>query len=428
MKKAAFYTLGCKVNQYETQAMKEMFINSGYEICEFSDMADVYVVNSCTVTATGDKKSRQAIRRAKRINPDCISVLTGCYAQSLNKEQIKELGADIVIGTGKRNEIIEAVEKALKEKNAYMFVDKLSKHTEFEETPVTDFDSKTRAMIKIQDGCDRFCSYCIIPYVRGPVRSRNLKSIVKEAERLSENSFKEVVLTGIQVAAYGKDSEGDLTTVIEEVSKTEKIERIRLSSLEVVAITEDFLKRTLKTGKLCPSFHLSLQSGSDSVLKRMNRRYNAEEYYEAVQKIKKYYPDAAITTDIIVGFPGETEEEFEESYAFAEKVGFAKIHVFPYSKREGTKAALMEGQIENKVKEDRLKKMIGLGEKLHHEFLKQNIGKEHKVLFEQKNEEDYYVGYTENYIKVRLKSDNDLTDKVISVLLSDENVLSDDEN
>lgn len=429
MKKVAFYTLGCKVNQYETQAMSDMFVNNGYEVCNFSETADVYVVNSCTVTSTGDKKSRQAIRRAKRNNPNCVSVLTGCYAQSLNDKQIEELGADIVIGTGKRNEIIDAVNNFLTEKKKYTIIDELSSHRDFEETPVDGFDLKTRAMIKIQDGCNRFCSYCIIPYVRGPVRSRNMESIINEAERLAKNGFKEVVLTGIQVAAYGSDNKkGDLASVVENVSKVQGIERIRLSSLEVVAITDDFLKRTAETKKLCPSFHLSLQSGCSSVLERMNRRYTPDEYYSAVEKIRNYYPDAAITTDIIVGFPGETEEEFLESYNFAEKVKFAKIHVFPYSKREGTKAALMEGQLENKIKDERAAKMIKLGENLHNEFMAHNVNKEHSVLFEQKNLQGYYEGYTENYIKVQIKSDEDLTDRILKVKLTEENIIEENEN
>ena len=424
MKKAAFYTLGCKVNQYETQAMAEMFEKEGYTICNFSEIADVYVVNSCTVTAIGDKKSRQAIRRAKRLNPNSVSVLTGCYAQKLTDDEIRSLGADIVLGTGKRNEIIDAVNNFLKTGEECAKVDKLSMHREFEETPVKTFDEKTRGMIKIQDGCNRFCSYCIIPDVRGPVRSRKMESILSEAERLAASGFKEIVLAGIQVAAYGSDnSEGTLADVIVNVSEIDGIERIRLSSLEVVAITDEFLKKTSATGKLCPSFHLSLQSGSKSVLQRMNRRYTPDEYFEAVNLIRKYFLDAAITTDMIVGFPGETEEEFTESYNFARKVKFAKIHTFPYSKREGTTAAEMAGQLDKGVKDERAAKLIKLGEQLHNEFINQNIGKIHKVLFEQKNRDGDFEGYTENYIKVVMPSDSDLTDKIKEVTLSADNII-----
>ncbi len=425
----AFLTLGCKVNQYETQAMSEMFLKNRYEIASFQEKADVYVVNSCTVTAMGDKKSRQALNKAKRLNPDGVFVLTGCYAQSLKTEEIKDLGLDVIIGTGNRDKIVDLVQKALLKKETILKIDDLKTHKDFEETPIDGFLGKTRAMIKIEDGCNRFCSYCIIPYVRGNIRSRNLESIVKEAKRLSEKGFKEVVLTGIQVAAYGQDlGKGDLAEVIEKVSEVEGIERIRLSSLEVLAITDDFLQRVYKTGKLCPSFHLSLQSGSETVLKRMNRRYTPFQYEEAVNKIRKYYPDAAITTDIIVGFPGETEEEFKETVDFANKIGFSKIHIFPYSKRKGTKAYDMKDQIEKQVKTDRASRLLKIADTLQEDFIKENIGKTHKILFEQINKDGFYEGYTKNYIKVIHKSDIDLTDKVKSLVLTKDNIVKEFDN
>ena len=421
MRKAAFYTLGCKVNQYETQAMMDLFSKNGFELCDFHQTADVYVINSCTVTGTGDKKSRQAVHRAKRQNPDSVVVLAGCYAQSLSEGEAKKLGADILLGTGKKNNVLEIVQKVLQEKKPIMLVDELSEHRIFEETPISSYQDKTRALLKIQDGCDRYCSYCIIPYVRGPVRSRQMEEIVKECTRLSQAGFQEVVLTGIQVAAYGSDlGKGSLIEVIEQVSAVKGIKRIRLSSLECVAITEDFLKRAKATGKLCPSFHLSLQSGSDSVLERMNRRYRTERYEKVVSLIRQFYPDAGITTDVIVGFPGETEEEFQQSLQFVEKIRFSQVHVFPYSPRKGTKAAQMDQQLEKWIKEERAKKMSRLGERLHQEFIRSLWGKRYPVLFEQKNKEGAWEGFTPNYVNVFVKEE-DLGGKILEVTLSEEN-------
>ncbi len=416
MKKAAFFTLGCKVNQYETQAMTEQFIKNGYEICDFSEYADVYVVNSCTVTATGDKKSRQALRRGKKTNPDAVCVLAGCYAQHLTADEAKDLGADVVIGTGNKGQVVELVQKAMSEKTQQIKVDSLGGHRVFEETPISQFDNKTRAVVKIQDGCDRFCSYCIIPYVRGPIRSRPVDSLKREVKRLADAGFKEIVLSGIQVAAYGTDIGGiTLADAIEESAKENNIERIRLSSMEVVAITDEFMKRVYNTGKLCQSFHLSLQSGCDSVLKRMNRRYDTKKYLESLELIRKYYPDAAITTDVIVGFPGETDDEFDKSLKFAEKAGFSKMHVFPYSKREGTKAALMDGQLEKHIKEERVKKMMTLDEILHERFLKSIENNTYNVLFEREVKKGIYEGYTENYIEVYKHSDTDISGKILQL-------------
>lgn len=422
MKKVSFFTLGCRVNQYETEAMAEAFIKKGYEIADFNDLCDVYVVNSCTVTAMGDKKSRQAVRRAKRLAPDSVTVIAGCYAQAMKKEGKTLKEADIILGTDMKGKAVEAVENFLKEKEQIIMVEDLKDHRTFCETPLTTYQAKTRAMLKIEDGCDRFCSYCIIPYVRGPVRSRQPEEIKKELKILGENNFKEIVITGIQVAAYGKDLDVDLglIDIIELAAAEESIERIRLGSLEPVVITEDFMMRAKNTGKLCPSFHLSLQSGCDSVLKRMNRRYTTKEYKNAIDLIRKFYPDAGITTDIIVGFPGETEEEFKTSLEFAEKIAFSHVHVFPYSIREGTKAALMNGQLEKSVKEERVKKMSAVADKTKETFLNSVIGKTYPVLFEQEVESGVYEGYTPNYIAIRMKSDTNIAHQIIDVTITKE--------
>lgn len=420
MKKVSFFTLGCRVNQYETEAMSECFLKNGYTLCDFSEICDIYVINSCTVTGTGDKKTRQAVRRAKRQNPDAITVLAGCYAQYLIKEGQTLKEADIILGTGMKGKIVEAVESFIKQKTQVVMVEDLKNHREFEETPLTTYQNKARAMLKIEDGCDRFCSYCIIPYVRGPVRSRNMEEIYSELKKLGENNFKEIVLTGIQVAAFGKDFKSDvsLIDVIELAAKQDSIKRIRLGSLEPVIITEDFLTRVKNTGKFCPSFHLSLQSGCDSVLKRMNRRYTTKEYQNAIDLIRKFFPDAGITTDIIVGFPGETDEEFEKSLTFAKTIGFSHVHVFPYSIREGTKAAAMDGQIEKSVKDIRVKRMSAIANITKQDFYNSVIGNTYPVLFEREVSPDIYEGYTPNYITVRIKSDTDISHKIVDVTLT----------
>jgi threonylcarbamoyladenosine tRNA methylthiotransferase MtaB len=414
LKKVSFFTLGCRVNTYETQAMCDIFKKNGYEIADFNEICDVYVVNSCTVTAMGDKKSRQELRKAKRKNKDAICALVGCYAQNLIQKGEAFEEADIILGNGFKDKIIDAVEKALQERKQQILVEDALKQRTYSGEKIESFDDKTRAMIKIQDGCDRFCSYCIIPYVRGPVKSRKLSDIKEEVERISACGFKEIVLTGIQVAAFGQDTkEGSLCDVVEMCAEIDGIERIRLGSVEPVIITDEFLTRVKNTGKFCPSFHISLQSGCDETLKRMNRRYTSEKYFEAVLKIREYFPFAGITTDVIVGFPGETEEEFDKSLAFAEKVGFTHIHVFPYSIREGTKAATMEGQIEKSIKDIRVKLMNDVGEKSHKEFLEKLKGETFKVLVEREKEKGVYVGYTENYIEVEIKSEKNITEEIV---------------
>ena len=417
MKKAAFYTLGCRVNQYETQAMKEIFERNGFSICSFDDKADVYVVNSCTVTATGDKKSRQMLSRAKKQNPDAITVLAGCYAQKLSKEEISVIKADVILGNNAKEKIVDAIQKIADERKIYWVSD--LKNAIYSDMKLESYEEKTRALIKIEDGCDRFCSYCIIPYVRGPVRSRPFEEIICEAQRLAENGFKEIVITGIQTAAY-KYKDLTLGDVVSEVAKVRGIERIRLGSLEPVIITDEFLTVLKQTNKICPTFHLSLQSGSDSVLKRMNRRYDSATYKDKINKIKEYFPDAAITTDVIAGFPGETEAEHKQTVEFAESIGFAHMHVFPYSPREGTKAASMDGQLEKKTKEERTRELNALSEKMHDEFVEKNKGKAYPVLFEQLTDDGRYEGLTPNYITVKVKSDTDLRGIIKEITICDD--------
>ena len=422
MKKVAFYTLGCRVNQYETQVMMNSFKKEGYTISEFDDVCDVYVVNSCTVTAMSDKKSRQALRKAKRTNPSSVCVIVGCYPQNLKDNNLIS-EADIVLGNDRKDKLIEIVKKHLETRDKVIEVFPSKTFRKYaDENVLPLFDNKTRAMIKIQDGCDRFCSYCIIPYVRGPVRSRSIESIIEEAKELSEKGFLEVVLTGIQTAAYGQDlKEGSLIEVIEKVAGIDGIKRIRLGSLEPLIITDEFVERAERTKKICPSFHLSLQSGCDSVLKRMNRRYNTEMYRKSIETIRKVFPDAAITTDVIAGFPGETEEEFKESLEFIETIGFTHIHAFPYSVREGTKAAEMQDQVEKSQKEERVKMLNEVGEKSHKSFLNSLYGNMYPVLFEKEIGDNVYHGLTPNYIDIFLKSDENIADKIIDVVIDEKN-------
>lgn len=421
MKTVAFYTLGCKVNQYETEAMAELFQKNGYSVVNAEDKADVYVINTCTVTNLGDRKSRQFIRRAKRMNKDAIVAVVGCYVQVSPDEVFEIEDVDLVIGTSDKNKIVELCEE-VKEKNKRMkIVEDIMKVREFEEMSIDEVKGKTRAFIKIQEGCNQYCSYCIIPYARGPVRSRNLENIVKEVEKLGRRGFKEIVLTGIHIASYGKDL-GDirLIDVIESIHDVEGIERIRLSSLEPTIITEDFMNRLSKLPKVCDHFHLSLQSGSNTVLKRMNRKYTTEEYLSIVKLIRKYMPDVGLTTDIIVGFPGETDEEFEETYDFVKEVGFSRIHVFKYSPREGTPAAKFKNQVDGTVKTERSKKLIELGERLTKTFNERFVGKIMDVLFEEevKGKSGLIEGYTTNYIRVAALGDSSIEGRILPVRMN----------
>lgn len=427
-KKIAFTTLGCKVNMYDTEAMIELFEKKGYEITNFNEFADIYLINTCTVTNSGDKKSRQAIRRAKKINPKAIVVATGCYAQVRPQEIEKTEGINIIVGTKDRKNIVEIVENYSDDTKVINIVGNIMKEKTFEELSVHSLKDHTRAYLKIQEGCNRFCSYCIIPYARGPVRSRNPKEIIKEVETLAKNGFKEIVLAGIHVASYGIDLKDiTLIDIIQQVHKIKGIERIRFSSIEPFAITEKFVSALKELPKVCDHFHLSLQSGCNKTLKRMNRRYTCDEYKKAVDKLKSIYPDVAITTDIIVGFPGENENDFKESMTFAGKIKFAKIHVFPYSPKTGTKAAEFSEQIPPDTKNLRSSQMINLSNELNKEFLSNYIGKTKEVLFERCLGDNIYEGHTTNYIAVRTKSETDISNKILNVkiikILKEETVL-----
>lgn len=415
MKSVASYALGCKVNQYESEAIAELFEEKGYDVVGIDDKADVYVINTCTVTNFGDKKSRQLIRKVKRQNPDALVAVVGCYAQTAPDEVMKIEGVNIVIGTKDRKEIVSIVEN-YHDNKPENHVSPIMKEREFEHLKIHKLKNRTRAYLKIQDGCSQFCSYCIIPYARGPIRSRDPEDIMEEVNVLAENGFKEIVLTGIHVASYGKDIKNiDLLGIIKKVHEVEGIERIRFSSIEPNIITDEFVSEIVKLKKVCHHFHLSLQSGCDKTLKAMNRKYTTEKYYDAVCILRKYMADVAITTDIIVGFPGETEEDFNESYEFAKKVQFSKIHVFPYSPKKGTPAAERKDQILNSVKQERSKKLIELSDKMANEFMSKYIDKSVEVLFERNIGENQYEGHTGNYIKVVGNSNTDVSNNIVNV-------------
>lgn len=415
MNRVAFHTLGCKVNQYETEAMEKMFEDKDYIIVKEDDLADIYVINTCTVTNLSDRKSRQFIRRVKKINEDSVIAVVGCYSQVSPDEVEKIEGVDVIIGTSDRNKIVELCEKAKADNQRINIVRSIKTYDEFEEINVDDIKSMTRAYIKIQDGCNQFCSYCIIPYARGPIRSRQIYDIIKETERLAKSGFKEVILTGIHIASYGKDLGAiRLGDVIKEISKVNGIERIRLSSLEPNIITEEFMEKLVDSRKVCDHFHLSLQSGCDRILQRMNRRYTSDVFRERVNLIRKYMPNAGITTDIIVGFPGETEEDFKETFEFVKTIGFSRIHVFKYSSRKGTPAAKLENQIHGSIKNDRSTRLIELGDDLMEVFASKYIGKNMEVLFEEKYN-GYYEGYSTNYIRVKSYSEEDIVGQLINI-------------
>lgn len=402
-KTVAIFTLGCKVNQYETQAMRELFEKRGYDVISHDQVADIYIINTCTVTNVGDKKSRQFIRRAKRNNPEAIIAVVGCYAQTAPEEVLAIEEVNIVIGTNERNKIVDLVEKSTANDKINL-VDDIMKVKKFEEMSIENVKGKTRAFLKIQEGCNQYCSYCIIPYARGPIRSRGKTEIINEIKNLVDQGFKEVVLTGIHVASYGKDlnPKESLIDILTEVNDIDGLERIRLSSLEPTLFTDEFLEGLSQLKKICQHFHLSLQSGCNATLKRMNRKYTAEEYRDIVDKIRKVYPKIAITTDIIVGFPGETEEEFNITYNFVKEIAFSEIHVFKYSPREGTPAAKYKEQIYGTTKHYRSEKLIKLGEELKRNYSSIFIGSKKDVLFEtlSKEVEGYIEGHTDNYLKV----------------------------
>ena len=423
-----FITLGCKVNQYETNAMAQKFLEKGYKVLEenngeIEENPDVCIINTCTVTNMSDRKSRQMLRKMKEKNKNTIVVAVGCYAQVAKEELSKIPEIDLVLGNNEKVEIVKYVEEYIKEKVKILEIEDVMQSKEFSDFGDITFSEKTRAVIKIQDGCDRFCSYCIIPYARGRVRSRKPQSIISEVTKIAERGIKEVVITGIHIASYGKDfafsKEQELQNyrlidLLEEINKIEGIQRIRLGSIEPLLITEEFVNRLQKLEKICHHFHLSLQSGCDETLKRMNRRYTTEQFRNIVNILRKTYKDVNLTTDIIVGFPGETEEEFEKTYKFLEEIKFYKMHVFKYSPRKGTKAAIMENQIPGNIKEERSKKLIELSNKNEFEYNSQYIGKKVEVLFEEEKVGDY-KGHTQNYIMVYCKSEEKLNNKIKSV-------------
>lgn len=414
-----FHTLGCKVNQYETEAATELFEKSGYKVISDDDIADIYVINTCTVTSQSDSKSRQIIRRAKRENPEAIAVVMGCYSQ-VSTEEVEEIDdVDIIIGTSERDQIVKLVEKFRENPERINIVRSIKKDRDFEKIDIDKIKSQTRAFIKVQDGCNNYCSYCIIPYARGNIRSRDPYDVKSEIIRLVENGYKEIVLTGIHIASYGEDlKKYNLLDLISMIHDIEGLERIRLSSVEPILITEEFLDEVIKYPKFCDHFHLSLQSGSNSVLKRMNRRYTREEYMETVERIRRYYPNAGITTDIIVGFPGETDEEFQDTLDLVKKVKFSRVHVFKFSPREGTKAFSMKNQIDGNTKNERSKILIDLTEKLREEFETSFIGDELEVLVERKRG-SHYLAHSTNYIEIAFKSKLDYTNNIITLLATD---------
>lgn len=423
MKKAALHNLGCKVNAYETEAMQHLLEEAGYEIVPFTQKADVYVINTCSVTNMADRKSRQMLHKAKKNNPDSIVVATGCYVQTSEKEVLNDLSVDIVIGNDRKHDLVRLLEEySLDSVNDTVDDINDGKH-DFEELFIDQTKEHTRAFIKVQDGCNQFCSYCIIPYARGRVRSRRFENVIAEVERLAANGFKEVVLTGIHLSSYGVDFEEatGLLELIQAVNAVKGIERIRLGSLEPKIVTEHFASELSKLDKICPHFHLSLQSGCDATLKRMNRKYTTKEYERGCELLRKYFVHSAITTDVIVGFPGETEEEFEQTKAYLEHIHFYEMHIFKYSKRKGTRAAVMPDQIDEQIKAARSEKLIALGHDMSKEFRKFYIGKNEEVLFEEKaviGDKEYFVGYTKEYVKVAKKTDENLENQIVSGRIS----------
>lgn len=421
MSTVSFCTLGCKVNQYETEAMTNLFAEAGYTIKEFGEKCDIYVINTCTVTGTGDRKSRQMIHRAKKANPDAIIAVVGCYSQIAPDEVKKIDGVSLVLGTNDRCRIVELTEKAMREKKQTVSVGDIMKSRSYEDMWVSSYASRTRAFVKIEDGCTEFCTYCIIPYARGPVRSRSLESIGREVKALAKNGFKEIVLTGIHIASYGKDTKNStLLDVIRLVGSVDGIERIRLGSLEPRILTESFIEGIKEEKKVCNHFHISLQSGCNETLRRMNRKYDTAEYEKSVELLRKYFYKPAIATDIMVGFPGETDEEFEASLEFMKKIRFADAHVFVYSNRKGTKADTFSGQVDKHVKEERARRMSNCVNELKKQYLKSHIGTAAEVLAEHETSPGVYEGHTTDYIKVLINSEKDISKSIVRVQLTEE--------
>ncbi len=420
--KVAFATLGCRVNTYESEAMTEKFVREGYEVVDFNEMADVYVVNTCSVTNMGDKKSRQIIGRARRQNPEAIIAVVGCYAQIAPTEVSGIEGVDVVLGSRNKGEIVYYVNKARDEGKQQVKVGAVLKNKVFEDLKIEEYNNKTRAFLKIQDGCNRFCAYCLIPYTRGSVCSKDPKKVLDEIRSLAEHGFKEIILSGIHTASYGVDLDEKVTLVdlLEEIEKIDGIERVRIGSIDPTFFTEDVVRRILALKKLCPHFHLSLQSGCDATLKRMNRRYTAKEYEDIVNLLRDKIEDVSITTDVIVGFPGETDEEFKETYEFLKRIALSKTHIFKYSPRKGTRAENMENQVDGNKKDERSKKLIELNRINEKAFAEKYIGEVIDVLFEEEVElgSGVYTGYTRNYIKVNAKVDCNVSGKILNVKIN----------
>lgn len=430
-KKVALHNLGCKVNAYEVEAMQQLLEKAGYEIVPFTEGADVYLINTCTVTNIADRKSRQMLHKAKKMNPDAIVVAAGCYAQA-DTEKLKEDNAvDLILGNNQKTQIVEVLEEYEKEHSKQVQVIEINHTKEYEELSIEQTAEHVRAYIKVQDGCNQFCTYCIIPFARGRVRSRKIADVLREVETLASKGYKEVVITGIHLSSYGvdfpKEERESLLSLIQAVSKVAGIQRIRLGSLEPRIITEEFLEGIVATGKVCPHFHLSLQSGCNKTLKNMNRRYSAQEYAEKCELIRKYYPAPALTTDVIVGFPMETEEDFEESYEFVKNIHFYETHIFKYSRRHGTKAAAMDGQLTEAVKAQRSEKLLELHDIRAKEYEEAMIGKTIELLLEEEIEEDgkmWYVGHSREYVravieKTEVHQVNDLVEAKVTGFVTD---------
>lgn len=414
--KAAFYTLGCRVNSYDTQAMIELFKTNGYEIVDSHEKADVYVINTCAVTNESERKSKQIVRRLKKQNENAITVLTGCFAESNFEEAKKVDSADIVCGTHKREKIIEYINEFKSKQSKVYNLEEDSR--EFDKAGITTYDGKSRAFIKVQDGCNMFCTYCIIPYARGVLKNASVEKVLSQIDALSKKGYREVVITGIHVASYKADTGENLIDLLELIDKENKVDRIRLGSLEPKLLTDTFLNRLSKLKSFCPHFHISLQSGCNKTLREMNRKYTTEEYMEIVQRVRKYFDDPGITTDIIVGFPNETDEDFEITKEFTDKAGFSYVHIFPYSPKHGTPASEMNNQITKEVKSKRAKELKEVMENKREYFLDDMIGKREKVLIEKKLNDDMYEGYSENYIYVEVKSDKDIFNKIVDVRIT----------
>lgn len=432
-KKAALHNLGCKVNAYETEAMKELLREDGYEIVDFHDKADVYVVNTCTVTSVADQKSRQTLHHAKKENPDAIVVAAGCYVQTAADKLRKDNYIDILIGNNKKDQLVNKIHEYIKgQEREESIMDVNKGKISYEALRVNSTGKNTRAFVKIQDGCNEFCTYCLIPYARGRNRFRDIASIKEEVKKFAKNGYKEVVLTGIHLSAFGENEDFGLIDVIESISEVSGIERIRLGSIEPRIITEDFARRVSKIKKFCPHFHLSLQSGCNKILKRMNRKYTKEEFREGCILLRKYFKDPALTTDVIVGFPGETEEDFMESYEFYKDINFYEMHVFKFSKRRGTGAYTMPNQVTNDEKTRRSHILLSLAKKNGREYREKLIGTEVEVLIECKefiNKKFYWTGFTKTYVRVIVDSKEDLKDRIVSgkaiELLNDELIVLD---